>query len=72
MGEVVRIAPAVTHRCCPACGYVISQLQADLARINFRCPRCDQKAISDFQPMRWELSTPDSASLRQTHIDPAG
>jgi len=49
---VIKIEPAVTHRCCPKCGYIMSQLEIDLIRVVINCPRgCDHN-INDFQPMR--------------------
>lgn len=51
--NVTHIAPVVTHRCCPECGYLESQKSIDLMRFDMPCPRCGKHQISKFQPIRW-------------------
>ena len=46
------IARAVTHRLCPDCGYMVSQVAVEMMRFNFDCPKCSNRKISDFQPLR--------------------
>lgn len=48
---------AVTLRACPAIGYIISQLQADMLRFNLQCPRCSKHRVGDFQPFKFEENT---------------
>lgn len=50
-GNVVRLRPGVTHRCCPDCGYLMSQLEIDQLKVNLDCPRCGDRNINDFQPI---------------------
>lgn len=38
----------VESRCCPNCGYGINQLEVALMRLDFHCPKCKKKNISDF------------------------
>ena len=48
------IPAAVTHRICPSskCGYLTSQRMVDSARFNFKCPKCKDYNLSDFQPVK--------------------
>jgi predicted Zn-ribbon and HTH transcriptional regulator len=45
------IKPKVTHRCCPKCGFTMSQLEIDLIVVAVKCPRCAEHSINDFQPI---------------------
>lgn len=49
-----RIPAAVTHRICPSskCGYLMPQMMVDMARFNFKCPKCKDYNLSDFQPVK--------------------
>lgn len=51
-----RIPAAVTDRVYPnnKCGYLIPQVMVDSARFNFKCPRCKDYNLSDFQPVKLE------------------
>jgi hypothetical protein len=49
--RVVMLRPEVTHRCCPDCGYIMTQLEIDLIRIVVDCPRGCGRTINEFQPM---------------------
>jgi len=40
--------PQPKDRACPKCGYRIAQLVVDMARLNFKCPRCHQHKLSEF------------------------
>lgn len=51
-GNVSRISRAVTHRCCPDCGYLVAQIEVVMARINLECPRCGNHKVSKFQPIK--------------------
>lgn len=51
-GSVTHIYRAVTHRCCPNCGYLMAQIEIDTARLNFDCPRCGKHRLSEFQPIQ--------------------
>ncbi len=48
-----RIPVAVTHRICPGnkCGYLMHQMMVDSAIFNFKCPKCREYNLSDFQPL---------------------
>jgi len=50
--ETPKIEPAVTHRCCPKCGYLMSQMEVDLIRFELRCPRCKEHTMKEFQPIK--------------------
>ena len=50
--QLPRIPPAVTHRGCPSCGYLVSQQQIELMRIDLVCPRCAKHPMSKFQPLK--------------------
>lgn len=47
----IDILPAVTHRCCPSCGYLVTQLMVDLSRYNYNCHNCGKHKLSKFQPL---------------------
>ena len=49
--RLVMLRPAVTHRCCPDCGYIISQKEIELVRFVVSCPRECGTTINEFQPM---------------------
>lgn len=49
--RVVKLQPKVTHRCCPECGYIISQIEVYLIRAAVKCPRGCDRNINEFQPM---------------------
>lgn len=51
--NVVSINPAVTHRLCPKCGYVVSQFEIDAMRVDMECPRCGKHNFREFQPINW-------------------
>lgn len=63
MGDIVRIDPAVTTRACPGCGYLVAQVAVDMARINFKCPRCAEHSMSDFKPYRLASTVPGSPDV---------
>lgn len=54
-----RIPVAVTHRVCPSskCGYLMPHMLVDRARFNFKCPKCKEYNLSDFQPVKWEMQS---------------
>lgn len=52
MSEVIHIYRAVTHRCCPSCGYLVAQFMIEQARLDFDCPRCGKHKQSEFQPIQ--------------------
>lgn len=47
-----KIEPAVTHRCCPSCGYLLTQHDIEAHRIDFMCPRCEEHRVSEFQAIK--------------------
>lgn len=44
----------VTHRVCPNCGYVVSQLEVQVSVIDYICPKCEVKRFSEFEPRCWD------------------
>lgn len=57
-GKVIgRITPAVTHRCCPECGWLMTQTEIELQRYTRPCPRgCKGVTTDDFQPVNMKPS----------------
>lgn len=53
--KVTTILPSVTHRLCPSCGYILSQLEVDLMVCDMEC-RCGKHMFSEFQPLRLNQS----------------
>lgn len=49
--SVTELPRKVIARHCPGCGFVESQLGAELMSYNFSCPRCDDFKVSDFMPL---------------------
>lgn len=49
---VATIPPAVTHRSCPVCGFLIAQREIENIVCDFKCPRCEQRTIREFQPVK--------------------
>lgn len=54
-----QIKRKVTHRLCPDCGYVMTQLEIDRLRFPVECPRCGKWTTNAFQPIRWESGEHD-------------
>lgn len=50
----------VTHRLCPGCGYIMTQLEIDRLRFPVDCPRCGKWNTNAFQPIKWEASRNDN------------
>lgn len=50
--SVVKLIPAVTHRCCPKCGYLMPQRQIELIRFELTCPTCGEHTTREFQPIK--------------------
>jgi len=50
--KVVTLREGVTMRCCPGCGYLVNQIQIDLAVLNYKCPQCGKHRYSEFQPVK--------------------
>lgn len=46
------IKPKVTHRRCPGCNYLLTQLAASKLLANFHCPRCKNRKVSEFKPLK--------------------
>jgi len=38
----------VSTRNCPECGHFVSQVMAEMAAVDFDCPRCGKHKISEF------------------------
>ncbi len=51
---ITKIKEKVTHRCCPNCGYIVSQIEMQCFRFNFNCPKCKKHKVDDFQPIKME------------------
>ena len=47
-----------SHRSCPGCEFVISQLGFELSAHDYLCPRCEVYKISEFVEFEW-TSIPD-------------
>lgn len=50
----------VKTRCCPGCGYVMSQVLIEYARFDYPCPKCEEYTIDQFQIVEWEHKGGDS------------
>lgn len=55
-----QIKRKVTHRVCPLCGYVMTQLEIDRLRFPVECPRCGEHNTNEFQPLKWESDNSDT------------
>lgn len=51
---MIQIKRKVTHRVCPSCGYVMTQLEIDRLHFPVDCPRCCKHNTNEFQPIKWE------------------
>jgi predicted RNA-binding Zn-ribbon protein involved in translation (DUF1610 family) len=38
---------------CPVCFYLINDIQIQYARLDYLCPRCGEKKLSEFNIRRW-------------------
>jgi phage FluMu protein Com len=56
-----RIPVAVTHRICPGnkCGYLMPHMKVASAIFNFKCPKCKEYNLNDFQPLRLSAQNKD-------------
>jgi len=50
MTDITRLPPGVERRKCPGCGYLTSQIEVDMALLDFKCPRCGNYTLRDFVP----------------------
>jgi len=50
--NIVNLPTGITQRCCPDCGYLVSQLEIDLSIVNMKCPRGCEYDFSQFQPLK--------------------
>lgn len=58
MSKIAKIEPAVTTRCCPCCGYEMTQRAIANLKYNMPCPHCKIKTINDYVPV-YEMELED-------------
>lgn len=51
-----KIEPKVTHRCCPGCGDLVTQVEVELAVLDFKCLKCGKHTFREFQPVKFRRS----------------
>jgi len=60
MTDITKLPPGVERRKCAGCGYLMTQVQVDAARLDFPCPRCRKHTLRDFV-----LDTPPKPGKRK-------
>jgi hypothetical protein len=51
MNNARQILPVVTHRCCPDCGWIMSQKEIEQLRVAIDCPCGCKRTINEFEPV---------------------
>jgi len=64
--SVEKFPRGIEFRSCPGCGHVESQLLIDRSIVNFKCPRCQQYHLSDFEPWPQPETDPPKPGKRKT------
>lgn len=66
MAEVISFTSGkVRNRCCPNCGYLVTQEMAEYAKHNFDCLGCGEHKFSEFQIVETSPDVPSDGGSNE-------